>query len=206
MRAAREKRQRWMVLAFVLPILAIAVPLALSRGAAPYVKPGPVGTNGSIIANGVPANLSTAVALSGVPVFRPHDTRADDSSLEQVWAAPNPRQIGLRYASGLHVYLRPSELGDPTAFYESQLREGVQGTLVTINGNVAFVVPPRKEDAIPGSVDMVVKGIEIAIVGYGEFTSDDLIRLAQSVSDSPAPTPTPSNSPPPAASISEPAG
>jgi len=57
----------------------------------------------------------------------------------------------------------------------------VQGNLVSINGNVAFVVPPLPENEVPGSIDMVVNGIEVAIVEYGDFTADDLVRIAMSV-------------------------
>jgi hypothetical protein len=170
-------------------LLALWLPLAIQllaggnqRTNSGSGKPGPVDVNGSIIANGTKVSLAAAQSQAPFPLSRPQDPLASDASLKAVWFSERPMQVGLQYESGIRIYLRPSELGDPVNWYEGQRSQGANGTIQTINGVQAFVIPQDKQEPMPGSVDMVLDGIEVAIIGGGDFTVEELTRIAGSVS------------------------
>lgn len=148
------------------------------------VQAGPIPAPGSsIIANGTPSDLETAAKAVGFPLFRPQDPLANDASLAGVWYSPDPLQVGLKYESGLFVYLRPSELGDPSEFYRSQQDEGVPGVVTKINGATAFVVSGDPSRGRTSSIDMVLQGIEVAMVSHGDISDREMESIAASVGD-----------------------
>jgi hypothetical protein len=87
--------------------------------------------------------------------------------------------VGLLYDSGVQVYIHTAAFKDPQAFYESMLAEGDEGTIETILGVPAFVAPQQTKDG-PASVDLVLNGVEVAIVG--EFPVTDIKRIAATLS------------------------
>ena len=80
--------------------------------------------------------------------------------------------------------VKPWELTRTPASLYTQLKvEGGNGTITTINGSVAYVVPPDNDTGGIGSVDFVRSGIEVSVIGQtGSFTQADLQNVASSVS------------------------
>jgi hypothetical protein len=170
------------LLALLLPLILRSVGSDTGRATTTgSARGGPVPANGSIIANGIRVDLGAAVAQAPFRLYRPQDPLASDESLEAVWLSTSPAQIGLQYQSGIRDYVRPSELGDPASFYQTQILQGAPGSIETIRGVVAFIIPQDESEGTPGSVDMVLGGVEVALIGGGDFTVDELRRVAESV-------------------------
>lgn len=145
----------------------------------------------SPIPNAARVSLDQAVALSSLPVYRPDHARASDESVTDAWVSST--RVAIAYDSGLALLLGPSQIEDRVALYERLQAEGVPGSIRQINGVQAFVVPAENQIGAPGSVNMVLNGIEVDLIGHGEFTTDELVEIASSVraSSQPAPQPTP---------------
>jgi len=103
---------------------------------------------------------------------------AGDGTLSRCWIQEDNGQVALVYQSGLTIYLQVSTLGDPAAFFQEQQREGNSGDIKTILGVPALVTPPAQ--GLPGSVELVLGGLDIQMVGHGDFTTEDLTRIASS--------------------------
>jgi hypothetical protein len=73
-------------------------------------------------------------------------------------------------------------VADARAFYEQQIAEGALGSVQTIQGVPALVIPPDAQaKGLPGSVDVVIRGVHVTIIGYGGFSETDLVGLASSL-------------------------
>jgi hypothetical protein len=90
-------------------------------------------------------------------------------------------QVAISYDSVLTLYLALSQVEDRVALYERLQAEGVPGSVREINGVQAFVVPVSNEIGAPGSVSMVLDGVQVDLIGHGEFTTDELVEIASSV-------------------------
>ncbi|MBI4261156.1 MAG: hypothetical protein HY658_11375 [Actinobacteria bacterium] len=123
------------------------------------------------------ATLAEADRLVNYPLYRPNDPMASDSTIREVWIDEPGGQVAFEYADGLIVFLS-EETFDPEQMYENQIKEGVPGKIVTVNGRTALVV--SADELGPGSIDFLIDGIEISIIGNLE--APDLIRIAESVS------------------------
>jgi hypothetical protein len=102
--------------------------------------------------------------------------------LTNLWVrTDDPPEAYLEYGSGLVVLVRPAETGQPTKeFAEAQVKDGVPGTIVTIDGVDAFLVP--QSDAGAGSVRLVMGGTIVTAIGdRGDFTVPDLQSIADSI-------------------------
>jgi hypothetical protein len=129
--------------------------------------------------------LDEAQRFVGFHVLRPDDSLASDQTITRVWINLDSPMVGIEYSSGLRVYLNRSETDDPVTNYTEQQAEGIPGTLEQIRGTTAFVVAEDKSIGAPGSVDMVIDGIEVALIGHfdtRDFSVDELVRIASSVS------------------------
>lgn len=154
--------------------------------------PGPIG--------GEYATLEEALKIAPFQIYRPQDPLASDATAERVWvaASDDAPAVQLQYASGLTVVLTRWPTGkDPEASYERQWQEsGQQGTLTTINGHHAWIVPGTDEissiqlpdGSIEGSgvVDPNVNVVELTIdridiVVRGSHSVDELLRVASSI-------------------------
>jgi hypothetical protein len=127
--------------------------------------------------------LAKAIKTAGFVVYRPQDPLASDESLSETWLAANPPQVGLKYSSGLEVYVEPSVLGDPKKRYQHWISQGTPGHIEAIFGVTSFVIPGNSGQGTPASVDLVLNGVHVAIVG--DSSVDELRRVAATIVTSP---------------------
>lgn len=134
------------------------------------------------LANGVAMSLSEAAAVFPVPIYRPDMDLGSDPTLANLWVRTDfPPEAYLEYESGLVVLVRPAETGQPTKeFAEAQMRDGVPGTLVDVDGISVFLVP--QTDSGSGSARFVLGGAIVAAIGdRGDFSVEDLESIADSI-------------------------
>ncbi len=171
---------------FVLGItLALVAPIALRGGhdaakgsaAGPAIDPGqPLGPLG------VETTLSGALTSTPVPLYRPQTAIASDSSISGLWIrdAFIPEAF-FRYASGIEVSVRLADFSNGfVSFHGSEIAQGYPGELTKIGGIDAFVTPGGSEGSL-ASVDMVISGMLVEIVGRGDFSADQVTAVADSI-------------------------
>jgi hypothetical protein len=169
------------------------------------VGPG-FGQRGSPFAFGQSMSLSDAQAKVGFNIPRPDDQLASDSQIKTVWVDTSSgaaqAQIELEYTSGLTVALEPalkdliqSDAAQLT-FFKQQVADDTAQTngaesVSSVNGHPALVVPQNsavwangQSQGNSGDIEFVVGGEVIDVVGH--FGTDDLQRVATSVSARPA--------------------
>ncbi len=192
------------VAAFLVGLLAVLAVAELAHRPAGG-SPGPdVGTQSMI--GGQQTTLEGAASQVPFPIFRPQDPLASDSSLREVWVTiPNPDvqpAVQLKYASGVVLTLTQWPPGeDPAQSYQEGLAEtGGVGSLETVNGHPAWVVPANAPlpnpaqvahpagttvsvglaDPSTSSIDMTIGGVDIVL--KATLPISDLMRVAASVS------------------------
>jgi hypothetical protein len=177
--------QRWKVtgasVAVALLLVIIGVRLAAEEPSRIVTAPGNLDP-AEPLAGGVAMSLSEATAAFPVPIYRPDVALGSDSTLTNLWVrTDDPPEAYLEYGSGLVVLVRPAETGQPTKeFAEAQVKDGVPGTIVTIDGVDAFLVP--QSDAGAGNVRLVMGGTIVTAIGdRGDFTVPDLQSIADSI-------------------------
>ena len=140
--------------------------------------------------NGVPfpnaKRVSLASASEAVPfvLYRPQDALASDQSVVRVWVTPNGAaapQAAIEYKSGIRVHILPQQFQDVLAAYQGVIEETKIGSVETINGFPALILPGN----IPGyapTIDTVIRGVEVQIVGGPhDFSVADMLRVAASI-------------------------
>lgn len=177
--------QRWKVAgasaAAVLLLVFIGVRLASGDPTEIVVAPGNLDP-AEPLAGGVAMSLTEARAAFPVPIYRPDMTLGSDSTLANLWVrTDDPPEAYLDYESGLVVLVRPAETGQPTKeFAEAQVNDGVPGTVISIDGVDAFLVP--QTDAGAGSVRLVMGGAIVTAIGdRGDFSVAELQSIADSI-------------------------
>ena len=56
------------------------------------------------------------------------------------------------------------------------------GSVSAVHGTDAWIVAPEANWAgSPGSVEFVLNGIDVTLIEHGELTTDDLVRIADSI-------------------------
>lgn len=89
-------------------------------------------------------------------------------------------QVYIRYDSGIAVTIRPEGEGLGTrAYAEAQLKDGVPGSIVDVDGLEAFEVPQSSEGDL-GSIRFVLDGAIVTLIGHGDFPPSVLRSVAQS--------------------------
>lgn len=107
----------------------------------------------------------------------------EDSSggVQAVWMRrdDNPG-MAVRYESGVTILERVAEDIDfPTDDYYKQLVVGVPGgSVTTINRAPAMVIQSTEQLGNPSSVDVILQGVHISIIGNVGQDSEELIELA----------------------------
>ena len=177
--------QRWKAAgasaAVALLLVFIGVRLASGDSSEIVVAPGNLDP-AEPLAGGVALSLTEAKAAFPAPLYRPDTALGSDSTLTNLWVrTDDPPEAYLEYESGLVVLVRPAETGQPTKeFAEAQVKDGVPGTVVSIDGVDAFLVP--QSDAGAGSVRLVVgEAIVTAIGDRGDFSVPKLESIADSI-------------------------
>ncbi len=88
--------------------------------------------------------------------------------------------MAVRYESGVTILERVAEDIDfPTDDYYKQLVVGVPGgSVTTINRAPAMVIQSTEQLGNPSSVDVILQGVHISIIGNVGQDSEELIELA----------------------------
>lgn len=183
--------------------LAVALGTLLGAGLWFAVTPGseePSGSSrltipdtGELIRGGRQVSLEDAGTAWDYPVYTL--TSSQVGTLEEVWiGAPDDPVTSLRYSTGVEVHMSKWGGTDPLSFFQSRIGLWGAGAIVTINGLPALVIP--RDMLEPGNPDttrvvMIIDGVEVILVAPQDWSPDDLVAVAPSVS----PTPTPSVSP-----------
>ena len=152
--------------------------------------------NGWAPPSGVPAtNLNAAGAAAPYALYRPQDALASDSSISRVYVTGGGASTNVRlgYTSGVIVVLTPWPAGkDAASSYQRQWTESGQlGTLETINGHPAWVVPGSAGatpiqvagGGLSGVIDPSINTVEMTIANVdiliaGPQSVGDLLRVA----------------------------
>jgi hypothetical protein len=125
------------------------------------------------------ADLSATEELPFSAVLPNGDSTSGE--VQAVWMRTDDNPgLAVRYDSGVTILERVAEDTDfPTDSYYEQLAEGVPGASVTtVNDAPAMVIEGTKELGNPPSVDVILQGIHISIIGNVGQPSGELIALA----------------------------
>jgi hypothetical protein len=184
--------------AAVVLIFAGAISLNRQQHLSPGGSAADIGANGPI--GGQYTTLDGAASKVPFEIVRPQDTLASDASIESVWVSSPGDQPGvqLRYASGITVSLLQWPKGkNPATSYKSQWAEsGNLGSLETINGHPAWIVPGDVGSSVTqlpdgttegsgvmdpsmNTVELTVDQVDVLI--QGKQSIDDLVGVAQTV-------------------------
>ena len=89
--------------------------------------------------------------------------------------------MAIEYASGISLFLAPSQMTDPAARFKKMALEMAPAFEATINGAPALVIPPSSDENQegPAAAEMVVEDLLIDLVG--DVSVEDIQRIAQSV-------------------------
>jgi hypothetical protein len=101
--------------------------------------------------------------------------------VQAVWMRTDDNPgLAVRYDSGVTILERIAEDIDfPTDSYYKHLAEGVPGASVTtVNDAPAMVIEGTEELGTPPSVDVILQGVHISIIGNVGQPSGELIALA----------------------------
>jgi hypothetical protein len=131
--------------------------------------------------------LDEAVAKAPYHLYRPQDPLASDKTTEGIWTATfhgeNTAEfkVAIDYQSGVEVLVKPNELRDVSSAYSNIVEEWGTPYVTTVQGSSALVIPEDSDGTggNPGSVDMVIDGVEISIIGH--MSDEDLLRVANTV-------------------------
>lgn len=131
---------------------------------------------------GEQVSLADAVREFELPIFRPSISVASDSVIDEVWVRLGDiPETYITYQSGIVLIIRPAEQTQPTKeFAKAQIADGVPGELVTIQGVEAFLISQANLDS-HGSIGFTLDKAAITVVGDGDFTADELTRVAESI-------------------------
>jgi hypothetical protein len=138
-----------------------------------------MGGGGPLLPGGGLSSIASVQKQATFPTYLPNVPLAQASSVADVWyRAQTPEEVLIDYSSGVRLYLKPLAF-DAASHYQSLQDEGIPGTITTIQGHTAFVVPPL--DGQKGSVDVAVNGVELSVIGeQPTITSQDLVTVANS--------------------------
>ena len=128
-------------------------------------------------------SLDDARSMVGYPLELPTDALASNASIDSVWFNSADNEVVVIYSSGVVEYQQPwTSVDDPATEFNNFLQgENPNVTSVQIvQGQPALVIvqhAPHQQN--PGSVDLVLDGIDVTVMGYLE--TSDLMRIASTV-------------------------
>lgn len=154
-------------------------------------RPRLAGGDDPVLGGGSPMSLESARAQFPVPLVTPDTDLARDSLIDQLWVrVADPPEAFFVFRTGIMMSVEPiSVYRTPLpALFESQVADGVPGTVETIAGVAAFCVPPSSQGD-RGSVMFQIGDEVVVVVGNGDASIEDLQLVAGSVIErSPAPS------------------
>lgn len=120
------------------------------------------------LVGGERTSLARASALVPFHVYTP-DGPGDPGVLKDVWVGgprPTARQVALYYSSGILVIESPVK-GRSLAELPGVVREYAGGSIGRVHGIRALILSQRRDgEDNPGSVTLVLGGVQVAVLGY----------------------------------------
>jgi hypothetical protein len=135
--------------------------------------------------SGAEVSISQAEQMSPVPVLRPQQPLASDSSIQQVWVRTTPAEVWIVYSSGIDVSVQPWTANVTPAQHWSGLQtvDGLTVDQSTV-GSVAFYSQPPSSANPGGSVSFVTGETWVSVYGTGAQTESQLLDIANSAATS----------------------
>jgi hypothetical protein len=149
----------------------------------------PIGP-GAVEAAGLPSNSD----LLPFKIVLPADT-GPSTTVTSSWIRVNPAPaVAVELQSGVRIMERPAEAIDrPTDQFYTELGADLTGaTVQQINGAAALVIQSTPDLGNSSSVDIILQGVHLSIIGSPGQDVSELVSLAQSI---PAAGPGQSSSP-----------
>jgi hypothetical protein len=150
---------------------------ALPRGA-PYR-----GLHGKPFLGAVRTTLSRLKSQAALAIVLPDDPLASSSNLVSLWESTTDNEVVADYASGVQVYLKDALPGDPASTFSTiadQIGGPPNASEQTIGQGPALVILQNLAgQSNQGVVEFELDGWDVVVYGY--YSSDDLIRVADSV-------------------------
>jgi hypothetical protein len=103
---------------------------------------------------------------------------------EHVWIRTTEAPaLALRYPDDIYLVERQAEAIDyPTDSYYAALADGVAGAHTsTVNSAPAMLIDATKGLGNPSSVDVILRGVHISVLGYGGQSADELVKLTEAI-------------------------
>ncbi len=129
---------------------------------------------------GEEVSMESAIARFEVPIYRPDTPAASDDSIRDIWMRGGDfAQVYVRYRSGIILEVRPAR-GMPSneVWAEELIGDGVDGAIEEVGGVEAFVVQQHLPSL--GSVRFFLGDAVVAVIGDGDFSTDELRAAAAS--------------------------
>jgi hypothetical protein len=126
------------------------------------------------------AGLSTHLNELPFPALLP----TTNAEVKQSWIRVNIEPaLAVELSSGVMVKERVAEAIDfPTDTYYKELAQGVPGGYIDqINAASALVIQSQTELGNPSSVDVILEGVHISIIGAVGQDASELVTLARSI-------------------------
>lgn len=141
---------------------------------------GPPG--GVPLAGGQETGIGAVSAQVSFHVYLPDTAAASDSGVSHAWVrTTSDPEIYVEYQSGvILIEKQPVSNSAPSSIYQEQITEGVPGTIMTLNGQQVFIVP-SDNSGDSGSVNMVLNGTNIAVIGDNSIPASTLTTVASSI-------------------------
>jgi hypothetical protein len=192
---------RWFVL---FAAVAVAVTIAgiaaaardAPRGAGGRLGPGllnGMGPIGRSATESTDVDSTTFTGLPFVPLLPANDGGA--MSIVRVWVRTDEQPaMAVELESGVVIMERLAEAIDyPTDAYYRAFADGVPGaSVVELNGAPAMVIQGSEELGNPSSVDVILQGIHLSVIGGIAQPSDELVALVTDIAATGAGSPAPS--------------
>ena len=141
---------------------------------------------GELVPGGRKVTLRRAESSVNFHGYRPDDSAASDNSIQEVWVSGggDSGTVGLRYGSKLRLFLTAWPEGKSFGGWARGIVSDTgSGFVDTVRGVDAWIVPPDANwDGSPGSVELVLDGIDITLIEDGQLTRDDLLRIVDTLS------------------------
>ena len=141
------------------------------------------GIAGPPIPGGIDMSIEQASKTYEYPLFRPSHALANDDAIEHLWVnSGDDSQVYIEYDTNVVVSIRGNRHISFRKYRELQALDGMPISLTDVRGVAALVVPPDGP-ASAGSVQILIDGALITVIGNGKYSLDQLEALGASIVD-----------------------
>ena len=143
------------------------------------------------LAGGVEVTLAQAESMTGLLALLPDTSLASTSSITQVWARSRSPDMLVIYKSGVQAEVRRWSIAQtPDEHWKALMSDGLPGSIVTLNGQDVYVMPPGGQGGTGSTNFVTADGTWVSIYGEGVASASQLLDMAATAS-----TPSASSSP-----------